>query len=381
MAEEHRGPLDILVLNWRDERHPRAGGAEVLTHGHGRQLVERGHQVTMFVGAVEGAPQEENVDGVRVIRRGGPITTRGHAIWWYRRQVRSGRPFDVVVEEVNTLPYFLGRLCGARSLLWIHQLAREVWWHEAPRHLAPLGFALERSYLRFYRRTPAAVPSESTRQDLIDLGFRDDRVVVVPPAIDQPAAPPAMPKEQGLLVYVGRVTPSKRIDHLIRALAEVRKSGVDARLEIVGRGPAAERQRLEDLARSTDVDRFVRLRGYIESAEKTHLLARASLVVMASVREGWGLVVTEANALGTPAVVYDRPGLRDSTLDGRTGLVTDSDPVALGAGIRLLLTDPDLYQRMSAGAREWSRQFSWDRSSEAFEQTLVDVAQGKWNSR
>ena len=118
-----------------------------------------------------------------------------------------------------------------------------------------------------------------------------------------------------------------------------------------------------------------------KARRRRHLLARASLVVMASVREGWGLVVTEANALGTPAVVYDRPGLRDSTVDGRTGLVTDSDPVALGAGIRLLLTDPDLYQRMSAGAREWSRQFSWDRSSEAFEQTLVDVAQGKWSAR
>ena len=60
--------LDVLILNWRDLRHPRAGGAEVLTQGHASRLVERGHRVTMFVGAAEGAAREEVTDGVRVVR-------------------------------------------------------------------------------------------------------------------------------------------------------------------------------------------------------------------------------------------------------------------------------------------------------------------------
>jgi glycosyltransferase involved in cell wall biosynthesis len=382
MTHKHReGGLDVLVLNWRDLHHPRAGGAEVLTHGHARRLVERGHRLTMFVGAAEGAPPEEVVDGIRVIRRGGPVTTRAHALRWYRREARKGGHFDVVVEEVNTLPYLLGPLTGARSLLWIHQLAREVWWHEAPRALAPLGYALERSYLRLYRAAPTIVISESTRRDLIDLGFHKEGIVVVPPAIDQPPSRPAVEKEQGLLVYVGRVTPSKRIGHLVRALAAARAAGVDARLDIVGRGPLSERESLVRLARSMGVEAFVGFRGYLNGAEKHELLARASLVVMASVREGWGLVVTEANALGTPAVVYDRPGLRDSTVNEETGLVTASDPVSLAAGIVRALTEPGLYERLRSGALEWSRQFSWERSSAAFEQTLVDIACGGWKPR
>jgi glycosyltransferase involved in cell wall biosynthesis len=382
MAGERRGSgLDVLILNWRDLRHPRSGGAEVLTHGHARRLVERGHRVTMFVGRVDGAPHEELVDGVRVIRRGGPVTTRAHALRWHRREARRHAAFDVVVEEVNTLPYLLGRLARRPSLLWIHQLAREVWWHEAPRALAPLGYALERSYLRLYRSAPAVVLSESTRSDLLDLGFRKEAVSVVPPAIELPTSQPDVEKDRGLLVYVGRVAPSKRVGHLVRALAAVRAAGVDARLEVVGRGPQREVDSLTALTRELGIEAFVRFRGYVDSAEKQVLLARASLVLMASVREGWGLAVTEANALGTPAVVYDRPGLRDSTVHEETGLVTHPDPASLAAGILRALNEPRLYERLCAGAIEWSRQFTWERTSADFERALVDAAGRAANRR
>lgn len=371
------GRLDVLVLNWRDLRHPRAGGAEVLTHGHACRLVQRGHRVTMFVGAAAGAPREETIDGVQVVRRGGPVTTRAHAVRWYQRRVRSHGRFDVVVEEVNTLPYFFGLLARSRSLLWIHQLAREVWWHESPRALAPVGYGLEGGYLRLYRRTPAVALSESTRHDLLALGFREDAVTVVPPGIDVPPPPDRPEKEQGLLVYVGRVTPSKRVGHLVRALAAVRATGLEARLDVVGHGPRAELEAVSGQARVLGVERFVAFRGYLDEKEKRALLTRASLVAMASAREGWGLVVTEANALGTPAVVYDRPGLRDSTVHERTGLVTAPEPAALAAGIVRALTEPGLYERLRAGALEWGRQFTWERASEAFESALLDVARGE----
>jgi glycosyltransferase involved in cell wall biosynthesis len=95
---------------------------------------------------------------------------------------------------------------------------------------------------------------------------------------------------------------------------------------------------------------------------------------MASVREGWALVVTEANALGTPAVVYDRPGLRDSTIHERTGLVTDPTATALGNAIARALREPDLYDRLRCGAIEWASTFTWDRASRAFENALSDAA-------
>ena len=345
-----------------------------MTHGYARNLVRRGHAVTLFTGAIMGAPDEETIDGVSVVRRGGPVTTRIHAPRWYREQRRRGRDFDVVVEEINTLPYFAGSFASVPTVLWVHQIAREVWWYEAPKPLAALGYGLEQAYLRSLRWSPALVPSKSTRDDLLRLGFREDRVLAVPYAIDHVDAPP-IDKEPGLLAYLGRITSSKRIDHLIHALALVREQGLDARLVAAGPGGEDERARLLALARDLGIaDRFV-LCGYLDEGAKRRLLASASLFLMASVREGWGLVVTEANALGVPAVVYDRPGLRDSTVHERTGLVTHPSPEALAAAIVRALTDSRLYERLSTGAAAWAAGFTWRRSNAFFERALQAVAE------
>ena len=345
-----------------------------MTHGYARNLVSNGHAVTLFTGAIPGAPVEETIDGVKLVRRGGPVTTRIHALRWYRGQRRRGRDFDVLVEEINTLPYFAGSFVSVPTVLWVHQIAREVWWYEAPKPLAALGYGLEQAYLRILRRSPALVPSESTRDDLLRLGFREDRVLVVPNAVDHFDAPP-VEKEPGLLAYVGRITSSKRIDHLIQALALVRDQGLDVRLIVAGPGGEDERARLLALARDLGVaDRFD-LRDHLDEDAKRRLLASASLFVMASVREGWGLVVTEANALGTPAVVYDRPGLRDSTVHERTGLITHASPEALAAAIARALTDSRLYDRLATGAAAWAAGFTWRRSNELFERALQAVAE------
>jgi glycosyltransferase involved in cell wall biosynthesis len=346
----------------------------VLTHEHARRLVERGHRVTLFVGAVKGQPAKETIEGVDVIRSGGPLTTRLHALRWYRASPRKA-DFDVVVEEINTLPYFAPWLARAPVVVWMHQLAREVWWYEAPRLMAAFGYLLERSYLRLYRKKPALVLSASTRKDLLKLGFGTDDVEIVPPAIEPAEASVALPeKENGLLVYMGRVTPSKRVDHLVEALARVRYSGINARLEVVGGGEPAVQAAVERVARRLGIEGHVRFSGYVDEQAKRNLLARAALIVMASAREGWGLAITEANSFGTPAVVYDRPGLRDSTVHERTGLVTAPNPEALAAGITRALTDPKLYARLHGGALEWSREFTWERASSAFERALLQVA-------
>jgi glycosyltransferase involved in cell wall biosynthesis len=373
LTNDYKGSLDVLLLNWRDVRHPRSGGAEVLTHEHARRLVERGHRVTLFVGAVKGQPSKATIDGVDVIRAGGPVTTRLHALRWYRGQ-RQRRHFDVVVEEINTLPYFAPWFAAAPVVIWMHQLAREVWWYEAPRPLAAIGYLVERAYLRLYREKPALVLSASTRQDLLELGFDADKVEIVPPAVDYVDAAALRDKEEGLLVYVGRITPSKRVDHLVEALARVRDSGIDARLEIVGGGESSARAAVEQVARDRGVESHIRSSGYLDEQTKRDLLARAALIVMASAREGWGLVITEANSVGTPAVVYDRPGLRDSTIHERTGLVTAPNPAALAAGITRALTEPGLYARLQAGALQWSREFTWERASAAFEGALLEVS-------
>jgi glycosyltransferase involved in cell wall biosynthesis len=89
------------------------------------------------------------------------------------------------------------------------------------------------------------------------------------------------------------------------------------------------------------------------------------------VKEGWGLIVTEAASQGTPAVVYDVDGLRDSVRNGETGLVTRTNtPAELAANINVLLSQPNLYAHTRASGWEWSNIVTFDRSYLEFKEAL-----------
>ncbi len=356
--------MRILLLNWRDIRHPKAGGAEVLTHEIARRLVDRGHQLTWLASAAAGSPRDEVIDGVRVLRRGSETTTRLHA----PRAAARGR-YDVVVEEINTLPYLAPLWSGSRTVLFIPQLAREVWWYEAPQALAPIGYALEPFYLQTYRDVVTVTISMSTLADLRALGFRNT-VHVIPMAASRPAAETLRPKAPiGRLVIIGRLVRSKRVDDAIRALAFARRTLPEATLAVIGDGP--ERGTLEAVAAEEGVADAVRFLGRVTEDEKERILTESDAVVAAAVREGWGLTITEGARVGTPAVAYDIPGLRDSIVSGRTGIVTEQRPAALGAGIVALLGEPGRFEDVRRAAWERASVLTWERTASAFERALL----------
>lgn len=348
--------MRILIFNWKDLSHPDAGGAEVFTHEVARRLVRQGHDVTQFCSRFSGSPGTDERDGVRILRSGGRVGVYHAAKRYWRGQgCREG--FDVVVDEVNTRPFLAGRFVrGPRVVLLIHQLAREVWMEETPFPLNLLGrYALEPLWLRRCRELRAITVSNSTAQDLKRLRFREITIVPegLPPAPDRD--PP--PKEPSpTLIFVGRLVRTKRPGHALQAFARVRAQIPDARLWIVGSGYLEPELRR---AAGEGVTFF----GRVDESTKHDLMARAHGLLMPAVREGWGLVVIEANQAGTPAVGYDVPGVRDAIRQGESGLLVAPSPQALAEGaIALLQSDGSLTQ----GARAWSRSFTWDRTAAAF---------------
>ena len=355
--------MRILILNWRDIRSPKAGGAEALTHEVARRLAER-HEVTWFTSQPQGQAETEEVEGVEIVRRGSELTTRLFAPRFGRR-----RRWDVVIEEINTLPYFAPQWSRAPVVLFSPQLAREVWWYEAPRVLAPIGWMTEPLYLKAYRRVDAITISPSTANDLRGLGLRK-RIDILPMAVSTPALPALPPKKvTGKLVAVGRLVRSKRFDHAIQALAQVQVSVPNADLTIIGEGD--EKQNLSRLARDLGLADSVTLTGRVTEAKKAQLLEESDVLIACSVREGWGLTPTEAARLGTPAVGYDVAGLRDSIIHGRTGLLSDEIPRSLAAAIIRLLQDNGTYDSLRRQAWEEWKDLSWERTAESFEQFLA----------
>lgn len=333
--------------------------------------MHKGHEVEWFSASFPGAAAEENMDGIRIVRAGQQWTVHWHAFKRYRRSIR-GR-FDAVIDEVNTMPFFTPFWAGIPVFMLIFQLAREVWWYESPFPISAIGYAIEPLYLRAYIKTPALTISKSTEEDLRRLGF-EGPITIVPIGIEEVVGDSAPSKaETPTFLYVGRLAPSKRIGDMLEALAQFRQAIGTGTLWLVGGGSRPYQKSLIRLAKRLNIESSVIFWGRLPPSEKHRLMAEAHSLLMTSVREGWGLVVTEANACGTPAIVYDVQGLRDSVRHLQTGLVVRPSPAALANGMRDLIGDKDLYRQLRAEAQRWSQTFTFEAGTRVVDETIATL--------
>jgi glycosyltransferase involved in cell wall biosynthesis len=343
----------VLLVNWRDIEHPDAGGAETFAHEIARRWVEHGHEVTLLSSGFPGGATSTEIDGVR-IRRLGRLRTGSFHVLVQRELARIGG-FDIIVESINTIPFLtpVWRRRLPPTIALVHQLAVDVWDAELPRPMARIGRRVERALLRLYRDVPAVAVSESTRSDLLRLGFSDVRVV--PPGRDEPPDVRDLAKEPvPTFLFVGRFAANKRPAHAVAAFSAIKRALPLAQLWMIGSGPLER-----SLKETAPPD--VHFLGRVPRNELFERMARSHGLLVPSVREGWGLVVVEANSVGTPAVGYDVAGLKDSIRSGETGLLARAgDPGSLAANAVSLVADGERYARMRGAGIAWAERFSWD---------------------
>jgi glycosyltransferase involved in cell wall biosynthesis len=354
--------LKILWFNWRCWLNPEMGGAEVFTHENAKRWVRAGHEVTLFTSEFPNCGREEFVDGVRIVRAGGK-----YGVYWkarkYYKKYFSKDEYDVVIDEINTRPFLTPKFVngGEKIVALIHQLAREYWFYETPFPISYIGcYFLEKRWLRNYVDIPTVTVSESTMKELADLGF--EKIFVVPEGLNfKPLNRVPEKEDYPVLAYVGRLKRAKRPDHVVNAFKIVKKKAPEAELWIIGNGYF--RKDLEKIA--TNGMKFF---SGPSDRERKELVKRAWVLVNPSVREGFGLNVVEANALGTPCIAYDVAGLRDSVKDGETGLLAKAGAVEdLAEKIVMVLDDDALRKRLCKKALEYSRKFDWNISATEFE--------------
>jgi glycosyltransferase involved in cell wall biosynthesis len=354
----------VLILNERDLHHPRAGGAEIHLFEIFGRLAAAGDRVTMLCAGFPGAAAEEEIAGVAVRRLGGQYTYYAQVGPACRRYLARERP-DVLVEAHNKLPFFAPLYTRVPCLVIVHHLFGTTAFRQVPLPIALAVVTAEALIPWVYRGVDFIAISDSSRDDMVRRGLPAERIRVVFPGVDQARHRPA-PEARApapLVGFVGRIEWYKRLDVLVRAVAAVRREGIDARLVIAGTGEALAR--IRDLARELGIAAHVDLPGFVDEEEKVRLLQRAHVVVNPSEKEGWGLTVIEANACGTPVIAAAVPGLRDSVRDGETGLlVPPRDEQALAAALARVLDDGALRARLARGALAWAQRFRWETAAE-----------------
>lgn len=361
----------ILLLNWRDQSNPQAGGAEAYTEEIAQRFVRASASVTLFTSKFPGAAPDETTNGYRVIRRGGRFGIYLAAARYLRRHAND---FDAVVDFQNGIPFFAPLSVPAKMPVicvvhHVHQRQFDMYFRWP---MNQVGRLLEgRVSRRVYKKIPFVAVSPSTRAEIRrELRFRNP-IYIVPNGMDIPQRGSVPRSPQPTIAVVTRLVPHKQLHHLVEAVPDLLAQWPELRVHIAGSGPASEPLQVQ--VRQLGLEKVVTLPGRVSEETKRQLLAQAWLTVAPSMAEGWGLTVMEASAEGTPAVAYDVPGLRDSVRHGITGWLVqpaESLATALNSALREL-SDPERQRAIEQQAMRWAANFSWDSSADRLASVLV----------
>ena len=364
----------VHLLSWRDLEDVEAGGSEVHAANIAKRWAAAGLEVQLRTSFAQGRAPVVQRDGYTVVRRAGRYLVFPRAAVTEALH-RNGR-WDGLVEIWNGMPFFSPAwTLGKPSTVWLHHLHAEMWRMTFAEHpaLGALGETLEtRIAPLLYRRSRIVTLSSSSKAELVhELGFRPDRVDVVPPGVDGRFRPGGTKSPDPLVVAVGRLVPVKRYDMLLRVLAELKGRHPD--LEAVIASEGYERPVLEALRHQLGADSWVHLPGWLPDTEIVDLYRRAWVLASTSAREGWDMTITEAAACGTPAVVTDIAGHRDALDPGRSGFLARSERDLVNR-LDEVLEDEVLRKQLGEGAITHAASFTWDAAAFGTFRALAEEA-------
>jgi D-inositol-3-phosphate glycosyltransferase len=388
MVSEHASPLAPLGS-------PDAGGQNVHVGALAEALTRRGHTVVVHT-------RRDDPTQPRTVR-----TTRGFTV----HHVDAGPPIPIPKDE---LPRWLGDFADDLRTEWQRNrpdLIHAHFWMSGLVSLdagRPLGIPVIETFhalgsvKRRYQGADDTSPPERIGAETRLLRLADhviatchDEVVelrrlwagnpsvsVVPCGVDLDLFRPDGPVAPGTgagprILTVGRLVARKGIGDAIAALSRL----PDAELLIAGGPPPSGLDRDADVARirseaaANGVEDRVRIVGRVDRCDLPALIRSAIAVVAVPWYEPFGIVPLEAMACGIPAVVSAVGGLRESVVDGRTGLhVPPRQPERLAAALRSLVERPDLAKELGrAGAARVRHRYSWSHVAAATERVYLKV--------
>lgn len=347
----------------------RMGGGEKRNWELARRLVARGHEVTLVSLKMWDGPDEIMQEGVRL---SGVCPWESRFFEHGRRSMAEprrfaagvkaylkGRTFDVI--DCASFPYLPCFEAAKASRSGAGKLV--ITWYEVRGvrrwidHRGLLGFAagcLERRTAGLAACHVAISEFTADRAKRL-LNIRD--VKVVPCGVNSASIPEGSREDQ--LLYVGRLAPYKRVDLLIRAFGRIAGDFPALRLKIVGSGE--DGSGLVKLAEELGLKSRVEFVERLDENALRKEYAGSKVFVLPSEQEGFGIVVVEAMAAGTPVVVMDAPNSAAVELvtHGRNGMLV-TDEKGMAETIMLLLTDGALSRNLAEEGRKTARRFDWD---------------------
>ncbi len=358
--------MKILVINWRCIKNPEMGGAEVHLHEIFKRVASAGHEVTLIAHKFKGGKNEEVIDGIKIIRIGNKWFFNLAFKKYYLTNLKK-QNFDLVVDDISKIPLNTPKFIHKPLVGIIHHIHGESLYRELPFPVAKYIIEKEKQIPYVYSNTPIFTVSPSTRNELIDMGLNSEKIDFLYNAINHELYESTNVEKfpTPTITYIGRIKKYKQIEKVIDVIPLLITEFPELQFRIGGRGDYEDT--LKKIVKEKGLEKYVKFLGFLSEKEKAEELGKAWVFVTLAMKEGWGITVIEANAMGTPVVGSNVQGLRDSIRDYETGfLVNMNDRVEVAEKLGELLRNEKLRNEFSENAVRWSKKFTWDNSANHF---------------
>lgn len=372
--------ITILFLSWRDIKAPKKGGAEVFTHEMLSRINHEKYKIIHFSPYFKDCLEKEVIDNVTYLRKGNILTVIYYAWKYY---MKNKQKIDYVVDQVNTHRFFSPFwVMKNKRIFFIHQMTKEIWIRNLKWPWGKLGMISEGFMTKIYRKSHTLTVSNSTKKDLIDYGFEENRIHILPEGIDFiPWKKEKWFSKEGLIfTYVGRYSAYKGIDATVEAYCKLNKKYQNTKLWIIGKkNEEYIEKKLNPIIKRYGIkNENIKYWGFVEDELKLELMSKSHCLVFPSEREGWGLTVTEGAAVGTPSIVYNSAGLIDAVDEGRAGFMVSKNNVdGILEMMILSLEEKEEYNKIQNNAYEFSKLFNWEKTAIKFDEVMMKICEGE----
>ncbi len=358
--------MKIIWFSHRDIKNPRAGGAERTIYEVGKRLVLKNHELIWISVSWDGKVNEENLDGIIVRREKNNVILHLKVL-----PIIKGENPDVIIDDMgHAVPFLSEDFTKIPGTVFFRHLHRRSLKGQVGFSLRFLISGLEAFYPVFYRKWPFVTETNSSINDLINLGIKKERIIKIPPAVDTEKFEPSKKFEDPTIVYFGGFRDYKRPWEILYVFKELLKMNNKIKLIMIGAGPSLEKT--TNIAKEFGIMNNIKFTGRVSDNELYNIVNKAWINVHTSTTEGFGLSVLEASSAGTPTVAYNVPGIRDIIVNGVNGfLVPDGDRKALTESVLKIINEFD--NEWIRKSRTEAMKYSWNKTANLWESHLESL--------
>jgi len=359
----------VLIINWQDWTNPLSGGAEVHLHEIFRRLTQD-FNISLLCTHFKEAPEFEKIDGIKIYRVGSRNTFNFYVPKVYKNITKTEK-FDLVIEDLNKIPFFGGRFIREKRLALIHHLFGKTIFTETNPLSASYVYFSEKFIPKHYKKIPIIAVSESSKREIVKMGIPKENVKIVYNGVNiKSYQSKSKLSKNPTIICLARMKKYKRIDVLIDSISGILKEIPDLKVILVGDGD--DLSRLKRIARKNGTENTIEFTNFVSAQKKADLLTSSWVSVNTSPKEGWGLTSIEAQSSGTPSIVPDSPGLRETVKDGVGGYIYPfGDTERLAEILIKVLKSKKVIDKMGKNAKKWATNFSWEASAKKMKKVIL----------